>query len=229
MPIPLAMMMPFMAAQSMLMGDAFGKGFQFGKRKISAMSNEEFNALQMTAMVTDMQTEFKGLIPTLNQSIIDSKEVQNTIISEMIKIVPEFLKFLTLGTADTAAHLLKTHVGHDVIQPAPTQGPIQPAPIITSRREPTPTTVTTTTSGDIVGTTTANKITIKFASGFEATGGTTSFTKRTESWTLSEWIGALKGMRTKLTSGVSQSAQRLLLEQIRVISWVLHDQTGTWY
>ncbi len=29
-PLPLAMMMPFMAGQSMLMGDAFGKSYQYG-------------------------------------------------------------------------------------------------------------------------------------------------------------------------------------------------------
>ncbi len=36
-----------MATQSMVMGDAFGQAFQYGKRKISAMSNEEFNKTTM--------------------------------------------------------------------------------------------------------------------------------------------------------------------------------------
>ncbi len=44
-PVPLPMMIPFMGAQSLVIGKMFGVGFQYGKRKISAMSNEEFNKL----------------------------------------------------------------------------------------------------------------------------------------------------------------------------------------
>ncbi len=138
MPIPLAMMMPFMAAQSMLMGDAFGKGFQFGKRKISAMSNEEFNSLTMSAMVTDMQTEFKNIVPTIQQSIIDSRQVQNVIISEMIKIVPEFLKFMTQTQiidpvtqgVDELAHIIGTHAGHDTTTSTTTTTPTTTTTIV---------------------------------------------------------------------------------------------------
>ncbi len=105
MPIPLAMMIPFMAAQSLIMGDAFGKGYQFGKRKISAMSNEEFNSLTQSDLITSMQQEFKKAIPTIQQTLDDSSELQTTIIEEMIKIVPEFLKFLT-GLGGKAVDIL---------------------------------------------------------------------------------------------------------------------------
>ncbi len=88
MPIPLAMMIPFMATQSIVMGDAFGKAYQFGKRKISAMSNEEFNALKLSDLIADMQVEFKASIPSIKQSINDSTELQNHIIAEMLLILP---------------------------------------------------------------------------------------------------------------------------------------------
>ncbi len=95
MPIPLAMMIPFMAAQSLVMGDSFGKGFQFGKRKISAMSNEEFNSLTMSNLITNLQQEFKQLIPSINMSIEDSKDLQTKIVQEMLKIVPNLIATLT--------------------------------------------------------------------------------------------------------------------------------------
>jgi len=91
MPIPLAMMIPFMAVQSIVMGDSFGKAYQFGKRRISAMSNEEFNKLSMSDLISDMQVEFKKAIPSINQSIDDATILQNKIIKEMLLILPRFV------------------------------------------------------------------------------------------------------------------------------------------
>ncbi len=72
MPIPLAMMIPFMATQSMVMGDAFGRSFQYGKRRISAMTNEEFNAYSPTQIAEEIFAEYKQIIPKLGKSIEDS-------------------------------------------------------------------------------------------------------------------------------------------------------------
>ncbi len=57
-PIPLAMMIPFMGAQSLVLGKAFGEGFQYGKRKISAMTNEEFNKLTPSDIAANLSFYF---------------------------------------------------------------------------------------------------------------------------------------------------------------------------
>ncbi len=72
--LPLPMMIPFMGIQSAVMAEQFGTMFQYGKRRISAMSNEEFNALtpeilqkrmteQITAMIPEMQKQIQAMTP----------------------------------------------------------------------------------------------------------------------------------------------------------------------
>ncbi len=98
-PLPLAMMLPFMAGQSMLMGDAFGKSYQYGKRKISSLSNEEFNKLRPEDLANDIQADFAALIPSLAVAMKKSTEFQSLIIQEMgtiLKSLPkEFKEFVT--------------------------------------------------------------------------------------------------------------------------------------
>ncbi len=96
-PFPLALMIPFMAGQSLAMGEAFGKGFQYGKRKISSMSNEEFNALNFQQLSESIATDYKVMIPSLKESIKTSDQLQSIVIHEMgelIKSIPsEILNF----------------------------------------------------------------------------------------------------------------------------------------
>ncbi len=103
-PLPLAMMMPFMAGQSMLMGDAFGKAYQYGKRKISAMSNEEFNALTPEMLGKSIVTDYTAIIPSLQEAVRQSSEFQSIIIQEMgviLKSIPnELLKFFGLDVPE---------------------------------------------------------------------------------------------------------------------------------
>ncbi len=100
-PLPLAMMMPFMAGQSMIMGDAFGKAYQYGKRKISSMTNEEFNKLTPEHLATQLQTDYLSMIPSLKASVKASTEFQSFIIQELAEIVkniPEDLMKVIMGT-----------------------------------------------------------------------------------------------------------------------------------
>ncbi len=78
MPIPLAMMIPFMATQSLVMGHAFGEAFQYGKRKISAMGNEEFNKLKLEDLAANMFESYKIIIPDYKHQL---KKVQTCKIS----------------------------------------------------------------------------------------------------------------------------------------------------
>ncbi len=99
MPIPLAMMIPFMATQSMVMGQAFGMGFQYGKRKISAMSNEEFNKTTMEAIASEMFASYEKIIPNLKTQMADNQGLQNFIIARLLDmprdLISDFFNSIT--------------------------------------------------------------------------------------------------------------------------------------
>ncbi len=90
-----------MAAQSFAMGHAFGTSFQYGKRKISSMTNEEFNALTPTMLHDDLQADVRAMIPSLNQSFDRMERFQIEIIQSMLDTfvlaLQEFGKFLVGG------------------------------------------------------------------------------------------------------------------------------------
>jgi len=96
-PLPLALMMPFMAGQSMMMGDAFGKAYQYGKRKISAMTNEEFNKLTTGDLGREILTDYTAIIPSMTQAIKQSTTFQSFIIHELAEIVKNLPKDLVEG------------------------------------------------------------------------------------------------------------------------------------
>ncbi len=100
-----------MAGQSMLMGDAFGKSYQYGKRKISAMSNEEFNKLTPADLAKDITADFTALIPELKIAMAKSTELQSMIIREMgeiLKSIPEEIMRFFQGGDDTGPQVTNT-------------------------------------------------------------------------------------------------------------------------
>ncbi len=90
-----------MAGQSMLMGEAFGKSFQYGKRKISSLSNEEFNKLSSHDIQVQILTDYQTLIPTMHKAIQESTKFQALIIREMgeiLKTIPAELQHFFFGS-----------------------------------------------------------------------------------------------------------------------------------
>ncbi len=87
MPLPLAMMIPFMGIQSAVMMKQAGENWQYGKRRISAMSNEDFNNLTPLKMLNNSNEEVKSMIPSMKQSIIDIRQFQDFIIVEIIELM----------------------------------------------------------------------------------------------------------------------------------------------
>ncbi len=89
-----------MAGQSLLMGESFGKGFQYGKRKISAMSNEDFNKMTAADLGQEIATDYTAIIPSLEEAVRASTAFQRMIFQEMgeiLKLIPsEILKFFGL-------------------------------------------------------------------------------------------------------------------------------------
>ncbi len=92
MPLPLAMMIPFMGIQSAVMAKQFGENFQFGKRRISAMSNEEFNKLTPKIINEKAAEELKSMIPSMEASIIEMRTFQTFLIKEFILMVRDLMK-----------------------------------------------------------------------------------------------------------------------------------------
>ncbi len=93
-----------MAGQSMLMGDAFGKSYQYGKRRISAMSNEEFNKLTPEMLGKEIAADFNVIIPSLEVAMRRSTEFQRLIIKEMgemIKDIPDYIMDFFQGGGGT--------------------------------------------------------------------------------------------------------------------------------
>jgi len=88
-PIPLAMMIPFMGAQSLVIGKQFGEGFQYGKRKISAMTNEEFNKLTPMELAKNSAKELSSMIPSMQASIADMRDFQSFIVKELIATIAQ--------------------------------------------------------------------------------------------------------------------------------------------
>ncbi len=73
-----------MAAQSFAMGQAFGTSFQYGKRKISSMSNEEFNNLTPQMAHANIQSDVRQMIPSMNQTFKVMEQFQLDIINSMV-------------------------------------------------------------------------------------------------------------------------------------------------
>ncbi len=81
-PLPLPMMIPFMGIQSAVMAEQFGTMFQYGKRRISAMSNEEFNALTPEKLQQRMTMNLQGMIPEMEKQIQTMGPLMEIILKE---------------------------------------------------------------------------------------------------------------------------------------------------
>jgi len=100
-PLPLPVMIPFMGYQSLVMGEAFGLSYQYAKRKISSMTNEEFNKLT----VTDLQAMIKGSIqsgiPQMQASMDDMLTLQTKIVDHLVSAILQIPKDIYEGVTDS--------------------------------------------------------------------------------------------------------------------------------
>ncbi len=108
-----------MAAQSFAMGHAFGTSFQYGKRKISSMTNEEFNKLDSVALHASLQADIRAMLPEMNQSFKTMEQFQLDIINSMfntIKLAGEqLLGFLAGGGSSTETSTSAFNLGESGI------------------------------------------------------------------------------------------------------------------
>jgi len=119
-PLPLAIMVPFMAGQSFAMGEAFGKGFQYGKRRVSSMTNEEFNSSSAEAMFNETTADITKMIPSMKNAMSQFSTLQTDIILEMIKYIGQLPKDVVSGLAGTGSDVVQ-----DIVQGIPALGGVQ--------------------------------------------------------------------------------------------------------
>ncbi len=144
MPLPLAMMIPFMGIQSMVMAKQFGENFQYGKRRISAMSNEDFNKLTPAKLLSNANDELKSQIPLMKASMEDMRQFQTFIVKEFLLTIRSIIdaglgKLIGLTpteinqTVQNIEHFLHGHFeGHGEV-PEPTPPPQEPIEIPTEK------------------------------------------------------------------------------------------------
>ncbi len=92
--IPNPQMLAFMGAQSFIMMYQAGEGWQYGKRKISAMSNEEFNKLTPNMVLEKQAIVLRQALPTIQKSMDDMTPMISTIIAQYGDFIREAIKAL---------------------------------------------------------------------------------------------------------------------------------------
>ncbi len=81
-----------MPIQSYLMMYFAGSGWQYGKRRISAMSNEQFNKLTPEELLKQHSIELKNMLPTLEKSLNDVTPLVRILIEQYGDFIREALK-----------------------------------------------------------------------------------------------------------------------------------------
>ncbi len=96
-PLPLPMMIPFMGMQSAVMAEQFGTMFQYGKRRISAMSNDEFNALTPAKIQFDLTKQLQLMIPEMEAQIQSMRPLVSVIIREFASYIGDATRAILAG------------------------------------------------------------------------------------------------------------------------------------
>jgi len=92
MPLPLPIMIPFMMWQSAAIAAGFGTYFQYAKRRVSAMSNEEFNKFSPSQGVNEMFDDIMANIPSSFERI---RGVNNLILQSLADFLEDGIRFLS--------------------------------------------------------------------------------------------------------------------------------------
>ncbi len=107
-----------MGIQSAVMAEQFGTMFQYGKRRISAMSNEEFNKLTPQMLQEAMTKQLEGMIPEMGKQIQAMRPMVELIIKEFANYIllattaVQEMSQTAGGTASGNLGYLLEHLGH---------------------------------------------------------------------------------------------------------------------
>ncbi len=84
----------FMGAQSAVMMKMAGEQWQYGKRRISAMKNEDFNKLTAIKLYQIETNELREMIPIMKKSFEDMAALNPMIVNGMITMAKDFVQTL---------------------------------------------------------------------------------------------------------------------------------------
>ncbi len=87
--VPNPMMLSFLATQGFAIMYYGGAGWQFGKRKVSGMSNEEVNAMSPNEFLMKLHSETKTMVPTMQQGMKDMTPLITTTIEQFGSYIRE--------------------------------------------------------------------------------------------------------------------------------------------
>ncbi len=100
-----------MGAQSLVIGKMFGEGFQYGKRKISAMKNDEFNKLTFEDMMSNARQEIQASIPTMQAAMRDMTPMVETIIQEFTSYLSKVINAVPTVAVSVAKDVAVSGLG----------------------------------------------------------------------------------------------------------------------
>ncbi len=92
--IPNPQMLAFMPIQSYLMMYFAGAGWQIGKRKISAIPNDQFNKMSANDLLKGFTADLRETIPTLERSLNDITPLIRVLIEQYGDFVREAIRAL---------------------------------------------------------------------------------------------------------------------------------------
>ncbi len=105
--VPNPQMLSYMMSQSWIMMFAAGGAWQYGKRRISAMSNEEFNKTTPLSLLKEHTQLLREAIPSIQQSLNDMTPLIKTLMEQFGDFVNEAVKAIP----QTVANILGTPGG----------------------------------------------------------------------------------------------------------------------
>ncbi len=122
-PIPNAVMIPFMEVQSAALAYGFGLNYEFSKRKIRSMSNEQFNALtpqdveEMQARHTAVLLEgfikrVPAVMPAQSKIFDQYVTIEKLKVQQNVELAKWMVRFAKDFIDDETAHFLGGHM-HD--------------------------------------------------------------------------------------------------------------------
>ncbi len=111
--IPNPQMLAFMPIQSYLMMYFAGSGWQYGKRKISAMSNEQFNKLTPEQLLQQHSIELKNMLPTLERSLNDVTPLVRILIEQYGDFIKAALQAIPQAVSNAGIPILTGHAKED--------------------------------------------------------------------------------------------------------------------
>lgn len=94
------MMLSFLATQGFAIMYYGGAGWQFGKRKVSGMSNEEVNAMSPNQFLMKLHGETRTMVPTMAQGMKDMTPLISTTIQEFGAYIREAVKAIPAAVGE---------------------------------------------------------------------------------------------------------------------------------